>query len=85
MFAWRVYGGKSKLDMNIFQDFVKEVKNRVFEELAYINNKGNAFYSSHSVNLKRNRHLNDEETVEESILGLGEQRFLPSSRYGSKY
>jgi|TARA_R110000824_G_scaffold283672_2_gene472023 hypothetical protein len=67
------------------EDFVEEVKNRVFEELAYINNKGNAFYSSHSVNLKRNRHLNDEETVEESILGLGEQRFLPSSRYGSKY
>ena len=40
MFAWRVYGGKNKLDTNMFQDFVKEVKlPTLYLEVVYCKHK----------------------------------------------
>jgi hypothetical protein len=70
------------------QTYFEEVKKLVYDQINYLKGfRGNSFYDQNSKpSLKPNIEPDDEELAELAYisLGLGEQRFLPSRRYGSR-
>lgn len=66
----------------------EEIIDKVHEQIFYLKSlRGNNFYDEQKKpSLKANISLDDEELVEAAYfsLGMGEQRFLPSNKYGPK-
>jgi hypothetical protein len=66
----------------------EEIIDKVYEQIFYLKSlRGNNFYDEQQKpSLKANIPLEDEELVEAACcsLGMGEQRFLPSNKYGPK-
>nr|BAR33193.1 hypothetical protein [uncultured Mediterranean phage uvMED] len=65
-----------------------KIINGIYEQIFYLKSlRGNNFYDEQKKpSLKANILLDDEELAEAAYcsLGMGEQRFLPSNKYGPK-